>query len=95
MGDSNCGIRGEDYSNCSSLLALSIVMFAVGLKSIKLLFLIVLSIITCHYCQLLLNSFSVQRPFLNIHAQIWCAFLCKKNKLPHFQIFMAFLPSSH
>ena len=40
MGDSNCGIRGEDYSNCSSLLALSIVMFAVGLKSIKLLFLI-------------------------------------------------------
>ena len=46
MGDSNnCGIRGEDYSNCSSLLALSIVMFAVGLKSIKLLFLIVPSIL--------------------------------------------------
>ena len=45
MGDSNCGIRGEDYSNCSSLLALSIVIVAVGLKLIKLLFLIVPSIL--------------------------------------------------
>ena len=75
MGDSNCGIRGEDYSNCSSLLALSIVMFAVGLKSIKIIIFNSAFNITYRYCQLLLNSFSVQRPFLNIHAQIWCAYL--------------------